>query len=320
MKDIRLIKKNATKIEVQTSEEISKELTLKFSTRPEGYTFMPTYRQGVWDGWIRFYKSNCIPIGLYHEVIKFARDKKYSIDVKFDDLLGLKKDEFIEFIKCLDLPEHFEMREYQIDAAYDCINDTKKCVKANTAAGKSLIMYYIIRFMTLEEKKSLIVVPTTSLVEQLYKDWKDYGWKSIDDYVTKIYSGKFKDYTKSVTIVTWQSLIKDLKVLKSFDTLMVDECLDGDTLIETPFGKKKIKYLKSGDDVISYNRKTKKFENDKILDVYENLNISENEDMYKLTLNDHSTIKITGNHKVLTNNGYVEVKNLTENDEIISFF
>lgn len=223
MYDIKLVKIDETKFEVWTSEEISRELVLHFSARPSGYKFMPSYKNGMWDGWIRFYSNNKIPIGLLEEMRRFAEDKNYSLFVDFDDELGLDKKDFKKFLGCLNLPEEYELRDYQIDAAYDCINKTKMCVKANTGAGKSLLMYYVVRFLALEDKKILLVVPSTSLVEQMYKDWKGYGWKSIDDYVQKIYSGMYKNYDKQVIIITWQSMIKDIKVLKKIDVLMIDE-------------------------------------------------------------------------------------------------
>ena len=38
-----------------------------------------------------------------------------------------------------------------------------------------------------QNDKILILVPTTSLVEQMYSDFIDYGW--LDAYMQKVYSG-----------------------------------------------------------------------------------------------------------------------------------
>ena len=46
------------------------------------------------------------------------------------------------------------------------------------------------------KRKVLIVVPTTSLVEQMYKDFEDYGW-DVEKYVI-VY---MLEEIKSVTIV-----------------------------------------------------------------------------------------------------------------------
>tara|TARA_R110001592_G_scaffold61674_4_gene188390 strand:- start:419 stop:1429 length:1011 start_codon:yes stop_codon:yes gene_type:complete len=48
-------------------------------------------------------------------------------------------------------------------------------------------------------------VPTTSLVEQLFKDFKDYGYNS-ERNVHRIYSGHEKETNKRVIISTWQSV------------------------------------------------------------------------------------------------------------------
>ena len=54
--------------------------------------------------------------------------------------------------------------------------------------------------------KTLILVPTTSLVEQMYSDFLDYGWK--ENYLQKLYQGHDKKVISDVMISTWQSLYK----------------------------------------------------------------------------------------------------------------
>ena len=54
--------------------------------------------------------------------------------------------------------------------------------------------------------KTLILVPTTSLVEQMYSDFIDYGWK--DKYIHRVYAGNDKGSKKPVVISTWQSIYK----------------------------------------------------------------------------------------------------------------
>jgi superfamily II DNA or RNA helicase len=72
-------------------------------------------------------------------------------------------------------------------------------------------------------KNILLVVPTTSLVEQMYKDFGDYGWDT-DSYCHKIYSGREKDTNKSVVITTWQSIYKlERSWFERFDVVIGDE-------------------------------------------------------------------------------------------------
>jgi len=54
--------------------------------------------------------------------------------------------------------------------------------------------------------KTLILVPTTSLVEQMYSDFIDYGWE--DKHIHRVYAGMDKGSKKPVVISTWQSIYK----------------------------------------------------------------------------------------------------------------
>jgi superfamily II DNA or RNA helicase len=69
----------------------------------------------------------------------------------------------------------------------------------------------------------LIVVPTTSLVEQMYKDFQDYGW-DVENYCHKIYSGREKSNEMPITITTWQSIYKlEKNWYSGFDVVIGDE-------------------------------------------------------------------------------------------------
>jgi superfamily II DNA or RNA helicase len=66
-------------------------------------------------------------------------------------------------------------------------------------------------------------VPTTSLVEQLYKDFKDYGYNS-DKYVHRIYEGHSRETDKQIIISTWQSIYNQPKKwFSQFDMIVGDE-------------------------------------------------------------------------------------------------
>ena len=51
------------------------------------------------------------------------------------------------------------------------------------------------------------MVPTTSLVEQMYGDFGEYGF-DVGSYCHKIYGGKELETDKQITITTWQSIYK----------------------------------------------------------------------------------------------------------------
>ena len=86
-----------------------------------------------------------------------------------------------------------------------------------------MMIYAVVRYFVETKKKVLLIVPTTSLVEQMYKDFEDYGWNA-DQYCHRIYSGKEKTNENSVTITTWQSVYKLKRpFFKDFDVAIGDE-------------------------------------------------------------------------------------------------
>ena len=72
-------------------------------------------------------------------------------------------------------------------------------------------------------RQTLIIVPTTTLVHQMYSDFEEYGFNS-EKYCHKIFSGKDKNTDKPVVITTWQSIYKLRKDwFKKFDVVIGDE-------------------------------------------------------------------------------------------------
>ena len=75
---------------------------------------------------------------------------------------------------------------------YGALKHNRKLLISPTASGKSLMIYSIVRYYHSQGEKILLVLPTTSLVEQLYKDFEDYGWDS-ESYCHKIYFWQRKE-------------------------------------------------------------------------------------------------------------------------------
>ena len=86
-------------------------------------------------------------------------------------------------IRNLNLP--YEVRDYQYEAIKKDLNVRRAIILSPTGSGKSLIIYALTKYM---KGKVLIIVPTTSLVEQMRGDFEDYG----DGSAHVIYSGKDK--------------------------------------------------------------------------------------------------------------------------------
>jgi hypothetical protein len=316
-----LIIKNINEVYVQIdcSDSVSYELRDAFTFMVPGAQFSPQFRAKLWDGKIRLWdvRKRLIYRGLIQQIITFANDRNYAYtyDDVYDTEFSLSDAK--QFIQSINLTK--EPRDYQIDAFIHAIRTKRTLLLSPTASGKSLIIYLILRYLhdKLNHRKTLIIVPTTSLVSQLYKDFEDYGFDS-SSYVHKIYSGQEKDTEKSIVISTWQSLYKmPRKYFEQFDSVFGDECLHPDTLITMGDGtKKKICEIVIGDVVKTYNEQSKSIENKKVVNVHENISIQE--DFYLVQTECGNEIKITGNHKVLLTSGvWKQVKDL-EIGEIIN--
>jgi len=231
MADITLKLKDYSMLTIDCDLGIAQELSDYFSFFVPGYRFMPAFKSKVWDGKIRLYNSmnGELSAGLYVYVVKFCAERKYSMDT-IETAYGLpavldkvNEDHLLEFYNLLNMP--YTPREYQHDAVLVALRRKNAILLSPTGSGKSLIMYILMRYILATCKnKILIIVPTTSLVEQLYKDISDYGYDA-DAKVHRIYSGKDKDTNKRVIISTWQSIYKmPRKWFHQFDAIFGDEC------------------------------------------------------------------------------------------------
>ena len=187
-------KKNEVYLTVEAEPSIKRELSEYFAFEMPGFKFTPQYRSRVWDGKIRLfqYASGQIYVGLYLYLLDWC-DKN---NIQYVDGTKIKdakiKPKLVErFLSALKLPH--EIRDYQKEAFYYAIQKKRCLLLSPTGSGKSLIIYLILIYnlLKLKDKKSnkiLIIVPTTSLVEQLFKDFKEYGYNSLRN-IHKIYQG-----------------------------------------------------------------------------------------------------------------------------------
>ena len=109
------------------------------------------------------------------------------------------------FLDSLGLP--FSIRDYQLDAIEKGLQRKRGILLSPTGSGKSLIIYALLSwYLSKHKKKALVIVPTTSLVEQMKSDFISYGMP--ENLAHQIYSGKDKDTDYPIIISTWQSIYK----------------------------------------------------------------------------------------------------------------
>ena len=227
---MRVSKINEVHLKVETEPSIARELADYFTFEVPGHRFMPAYKNKIWDGKIRLFSTATgkIYVGLLEYLKKFCdrNDIQINIDEGVEDVKKITREVvegFIKSLKPMARGNPIKLRDYQIDAVEYGIKSNRALLVSPTASGKSLIIYSLVRYYKMMGLKTLILVPTTSLVEQMYSDFKDYGWNS-DNHCQKIYQGHDKNVSKDVVISTWQSIYKMKKeYFKDFGCVIGDE-------------------------------------------------------------------------------------------------
>ena len=223
-----LSKKNDVYVIVKTEPNISRELSDFFTFEVPGARFMPQYKKRIWDGKIRLY--NMINGEIYYGLIPYIEEfaKQNDIDIQYEGELNATEyaieptvlDGFIRNVRPKSNGKTLQLRDYQRNAVVHAIRNNRSLLLSPTASGKSLVIYLLSRWY--ESSRVLILVPTTSLVEQMYTDFLDYGY--LESKMQKIYQGYTKDISSEVTISTWQSLYKmPRKFFEQFGCILGDE-------------------------------------------------------------------------------------------------
>lgn len=210
---------------------IEQELADFFTYEYPGAKFTPQYKARLWDGKVRLYDQvrKTIYIGLLEYIQKFCERNGYVLTYKTDIVTSnnINHEQIYEYIKTLNLPQKIEIRNYQIDAITTALDTERRLLLSPTGSGKSFIIYSIMRWHVERNCKCILIVPTTSLVEQMYSDFEDYSsvnkW-SVSNHCQKLYSGFTKEFSKDVLITTWQSVYLQPKSwFRQFNVVFGDE-------------------------------------------------------------------------------------------------
>ena len=228
---ISVTKKDEVYLKIKTDLSTDQELNDFFTFDVPGAKFMPLYRNRMWDGKARLYSlyKKELYVGLLPYLKEFAETLEYDLDINIPDI-GEETDvkKLTEALKLHAGGKPIQAREYQQDAVDHCIKQGRTLLLSPTASGKSLIIYSLIRYHQAKGRKQLVIVPTTSLVEQMYGDFQDYATAdkhlSAPDNCHRIYGGKEKSNEYPITISTWQSIYKfPKKWFEQFDVVYGDE-------------------------------------------------------------------------------------------------
>lgn len=224
---IKIRKKNEVYVQVECDPGVLMELSEFFTFFVPNYQFVPAYKNKFWDGKIRLLntRDHTIYGGLIPYIEEFAKVRDCEIEFldndqygrcdSFNKITAEEVEGFARSLKLYSRGKKIEPRDYQISAVTHAIERSRALLLSPTASGKSLMIYLLLRWYleTHSTGKVLLIVPTTSLVEQMFTDFADYStiddtWNN-DAMCHKIYSGKEKmNISSRVVITTWQSIYK----------------------------------------------------------------------------------------------------------------
>ena len=181
---MHISKKNEVYLQLSDfSSSESAELSDFFTFEVPGFKFMPMYRNRMWDGKIRLFSpaTGEIYVGLLPYIKEFCKNNEiqYTIEEEVEEARTVARSVVQGFIRSLrptSKGKRLKIRDYQIDAVHHALSRNRALLVSPTASGKSLVIYTLVRYYHMMELKTLILVPTTSLVEQMYTDFQDYGW------------------------------------------------------------------------------------------------------------------------------------------------
>ena len=230
MSHLIISKKNEVYLHIESEIHVHYELADQFTFEVPGAQFSPSYKKRYWDGKIRLFnvQTKEIYIGLLDRIVQFCKDHEYTYEFKdnkyyglpFEVNDGISKEGVKDYVTAI---SRHKPRDYQIDGVYDALRHNRKLLISPTASGKSLMIYSLVRYYVEKQQNILIVVPTTSLVEQMYKDFEDYGW-NVGSYCHKVYAGKERETDSQVIITTWQSIYKlPTQYFSRFNVVIGDE-------------------------------------------------------------------------------------------------
>lgn len=231
MSDVIIEKVNETFIKLTTSPSIEKHIYETFSFTTPKMKYHPRVKARLWDGYLHLfnYKTKTMPLGILGDLVLFFNKFGYTYDITFTKVDNYDEATLNASKKLFD--KNLKLMDHQNDAIDFCLKNNRGIVLSATSSGKSAIIYILVMYYLLLGKENiLIVVPRTSLCEQLKKDFIDYhegDKESFADEIGLLYTNS-KKTDGSIKISTWQSLQnKTPDYFENIDVLIVDEAHSG---------------------------------------------------------------------------------------------
>jgi len=223
MPDVVIEKKDETHLRIYTSDSIAREFNEYFSFEIPNAIHIAR-RKGInydkWGGKKKLFHMNTrtLYVGLLHKLVALCKRRGYTYEIDFEITEEVDHDEVDMLIDNLELPD--EPYYFQRDAVKFVLENKRSLILSPTSSGKSAIMYMISQ---LTHGRTLITVPTISLVNQLRDEFIFYGADPRSIQTINMHAPD-KDIRAPIVISTWHSVYElPTEWFDHFNVLMGDE-------------------------------------------------------------------------------------------------
>ena len=214
-------------LDVKTRRAISDEAKYFL---PYAY-HMPAYKLGRWDGCVRYCDiggrtymnilDKLLPIVQKAGYEIEIDDKRQSYNFSFPTITDTRYENIMWPKGHPAEGEPVILRDYQVQVINEFLKNPQSLQEVATGAGKTLITAAL-SDMCEQYGRTIVIVPNKDLVVQTERDYKNLG---LD---VGVLFGDRKEYDKTHTICTWQSLSILEKKSKNYEAdFPIDEFLDG---------------------------------------------------------------------------------------------
>jgi superfamily II DNA or RNA helicase len=233
MKQCKIIVKDEVNVKFEGLELSERKALMKmFEYEIPGARYLPSVRLGRWNGKVSYFSlAGSTFINLLPEIIPILDRAGYDIELddtrdysSVFDFAQVSEDTFKHKNWPVGHPiagQPVVLRDYQIEIVNNFLKNPQSLQEIATGAGKTL-MTAALSYSVEQYGRSIVIVPNKSLVTQTEADYINLG---LD---VGVYFGDRKEFGKTHTICTWQSLNNLLKVTKAGEAdITIGEFIEG---------------------------------------------------------------------------------------------
>lgn len=229
MRNCKIIVRDEVNVKIEGLElDARKTLTNKFKYEVPGARYMPAVRLGRWDGKVGFFQlGGSTYVNLLPDIIPVLEEYNYDIELEdvrdYSTSYGFEKvaeDSYADYVWPPKHPAEGQpimLRDYQVEIVNKFLENPQCIQEVATGAGKTLITA-VLSHRCEAHGRTIVIVPNKSLVTQTETDYINMG---LD---VGVFFGDRKEFGKTHTICTWQSLNIMMKKTRAKDIdITIDE-------------------------------------------------------------------------------------------------